>query len=137
MGQHHGYVAGVVAGSGVVLFVTGFVLFINDDQAQIVERQKHRRPHPNHKLILPGYDAFPDFHPLVVRKFGVVNAHFIAKNALQTNHDLGRQRNFGKQIQHLRAAGQRLLNQVDIHFGFATSGNAMEQYDILAVELRS
>ena len=102
------------------------MFFIHDNQAQIVERQKHRRPNPDHKLILARYDAFPNLNPLIIRKLGVVNTHLIAKHPLKPHHNLGSQGNFGEQVQHLGAAAESLLNKVDIHFGFAAACNTVE-----------
>ena len=60
LGQHDGGIAGVIL-ELFVLFVAGFVLFIENDQAELVERAKQGRARANQN-VAPAFDHAP---PLV------------------------------------------------------------------------
>ena len=129
--KHDGCRTCVVARCRFLLLVAGFVLLIDDDQTQIVEREKHggadaedqkglacREEMPIHLLALP------------VGELGVIDHHGVAEHTVQTLGDLCGERNFGQQVQHLLALRQHLANEVDVDFGLARRGDAVEEGDV-------
>ena len=82
MGKHNGRVAGIVARSRLLLFVTGFMFLIYNDEAEILLWQKDRGTHSYNQLKrLVATLLLPYFQSLCISASGVINAHFIAKNA--------------------------------------------------------
>ena len=76
----------------------------------------------------------PDLHAFCIRIFGVIDAQAVAKDTLQTTHDLYGQGDLGQEIKHLLFLFQCLTNQVDIDFGLSAGGNAVKERDVLLKE---
>ena len=111
------------------------MFFVYDDERQIVEGKQHRRTYTNHQGVSTLQDSLPHFYALVVGEARVVDTHPVAEDFLQPYHNLGRQGNLRKQIQHLSAPVQYLLNEVNVNFGFAATRDAVEQYRIQRLKL--
>lgn len=54
VGQHDGCTAGVVAWGGFLLLVAVLVLFVNDDEPQVAERQEDAGAHAEYELVGAG-----------------------------------------------------------------------------------
>ena len=119
-GQHHGGVAPVVAGSGVLLLIAGVVLLVHDDQPQLGIGQKHRGAHAQHHTRLVGVEQlFPHVHALVVAEFAVIDEQAVAKDGLEAPRELRGERDFGHEIEHLPPQLERMGYHVHIDRSFA------------------
>ncbi len=58
----------------------------------------------------------------------------VTEVSLQPLNDLGGEGYLGKHIEHLPAAGELLLYQVDVKLRLTAGGDAMEEYDIMLPE---
>ena len=117
MRHEDGHIARIVARSRILLFVRRLVLFVDDDQSEILKGQKHRRAHAEQQRIgvfaqLP----LPNFYSLVVRELRMVDAEFFAEHATKTIRDLRRQRDFGQQKQDLFSLGDDAPYEFDVDF---------------------
>ena len=131
-GEDDGGIAGMVAWSGVLLLVGGFMLFVHNNQLQPLEGQEYGGTYPQDDIVgMVGQLALPDFHPFGIREFGVVDAQAGAEYASQASGDLGSERYLGKQIQYLSAALQHFLNQMDINLCLSAGRDSVEQAYIL------
>ena len=131
-GHHHGGIAGMIARSGFLLFVTGFVLFVNDDELQALLRQKQTRASTEQERIrFGGKLLLPNLHALAIGKLGMIDAHAVAEDTAQALRKLRGQGDFGYQIKHLAALLDDFAYQADVDFGLAARRNAVEQADSL------
>ena len=65
----------MIAGHGILLFITGLVLLIDYHQTQILERQQHGTARPqNHIIRMLGELFLPDLHPLGIGILAVIDA---------------------------------------------------------------
>ena len=124
-----GCVAGVVTRLRVGLFVTRVVLLVHHDELQMPQRQKERRACAD--------DQFPAVgtgEPQVVfgaarqREFRMVGRDAAAEDAFEPRDQLRRDGDFGHEQQHVAAAGERFGDQVDVQFGLARAGDAVQQH---------
>ena len=92
MGAHHCHVATVVA-RRLGLFVAVVVLFVDDDQAQILNRRKHARSRRDNHARLASADASPLLGTLGIVECGMQNRHPIAEARKELSGNGGRQRN--------------------------------------------
>ena len=123
----HRQVAGVVA-QAVLLLERAIVLFVHHNQPQLRQRGEHRQPGANHQ---PGA-AFPGGQPgLRARAVGQIavqaNRRRVRKTRAKARLQLRGEVDFRHQHQRLAAGGQRLGNPLQIHFGFAAAGDAVQQ----------
>lgn len=112
-GEHEGGVAGVVAGSGIVLPVVGVVFVIDDDQPQLPERQEKGGTGTDDEADAAGlFD-----HPLVGRAAGAVGEPGVVEQApgaecgLEGVGDPGGQHGVGQQQERLPSAGDLLCGE--------------------------
>ena len=64
--ENDGYIAGIITGGRILLFIGLFVLFIHDNQIEIAEGEENRRTDSENQLSLPirsGKDLVPYFQP--------------------------------------------------------------------------
>ena len=124
-----GDVPGVIAGHGAVLLVGAVVLLIEHDQAQVGDRQKHRRAGAHHQQGLPtGHQAAaPGVDALALAATAMEFAHRRAKALAAAIEQLGHQADFGGQQQHPLPGCQIIRGRLEIHLGFAGTGDAPEQ----------
>ena len=73
-----GDVAPVVA-RALVLLVRGVVLFVDDDQADVLERGEHGGAGADHDVDVAAADALPLIVPLAVGEAAVLNRHAVAE----------------------------------------------------------
>ncbi len=55
------------------------MLFVDDDQAELVERREDRRPRADDDVDLAAPDALPLIVPLAVGQAAVLNGHAVAE----------------------------------------------------------
>ena len=75
IGKENCCIAGIVSRCRIILFVGSFVFFVNNDQAQIIKRQKRCRPGPQHHFVLIIQHLLPNLNTFVIIKPRVVNAN--------------------------------------------------------------
>ena len=129
MRAHHRHVAGVVM-RAVILLVGLVVLFIDDDQAQIRIGQKQRRARADHDRRFAGRDRGPIALPRARRQFGMPFQRTHAETLGKTIEELSGQRDLRHQDQRLLAAPDDFRNRLEIDFGLARTGDAVEQRDM-------
>ncbi len=128
-GPHHREVAPVVARI-VVLFVGLFVFLINDDQAQIGQRGKHRAAGADHDLALAAGDLLPLLQALAVAQLAVADGQDGAEFSLEAFHHLWREGDLGDEENDAFAFGQIAANDRNIHFRLAAAGDAEKQLHV-------
>ena len=80
------------------------MLFVHDDQAQILEGQEDAGPHAKNELVrLMGCLPLIDLQALGIRELRMIHPHLVAKEASETFCDLGGQGNFGEEVKDLFA----------------------------------
>ena len=132
-GQIDGRVAPLVAWCRVVLFVGCIVLFVDDDETQVVEWEEKCAAGSEKNLITSRVvfvfqrSALPHFNSLARRKTGVVDPDFLAEIALQSVDDLRRQRNLRQKHQHLMSCFNLFVYQLDIHLSLTARRHAVQQ----------
>ena len=127
LGPLDGGVAAVVAGDGVLL-VAGFVLLIDDDQAELRQRGKDGRAGADDHIG----QSFADLLPLGVALRGreaTVHHGDPRETAAEPLDGLGGQGDFGQQDDGAFAGGDGPLDRADIDLRFAAVGDAVEQRD--------
>src|SRR5258708_7768117 len=130
-------VAPVVPGS-FFLFVTVLLFFIDNDQPEILERRKNRRPcsHNHARLAVPHTPPFS--RPLYIAQRRVQYRYALKlrpKPRAALPPDPQRQRNLGDQHDRRLPPRQRLLYRAQIHFRFPAAGYAVQQQHAELAEL--
>ena len=123
---HHRHVAGVIDGA-VLLLESLLMLFIRDDQAKLAERQEQRRPRPdNHPRFAVHHGAIgpPAF---LLRQVTVPFGGSHPEARCEAFQELHRQCDLRQQDHHLLVLFQRFGNGLEIDFGLARSGDAVQQ----------
>ena len=111
LGEHDGGISGVIARGRLLLFVALFVLFVHDDESEVLEREEHAGAHAEDELIgCGGCLSLIDFEPLYVGELGMIDTHAIAEESAQPFGDLGGEGNFGQEVEHLFPFGQMLAD---------------------------
>ncbi len=128
MGADHGHVARLID-DALVLLERSVVLLVDDDEAELGERQEQRRARADDDADQAFGDAAPDRAPLGAAHFGMPQRRRAAEAATEALDPLRRQRDFGQQDQRLRAGAQRFGDRLEIDFGLARAGDAFEQGD--------
>src|SRR3712207_3974281 len=137
LGQNDGRAAGMIAWCGVLLLETRLVFLVNNDQSELLKGQENRTPGTQNNVIgMAGELLIPYLHTLSVAVFAMIYAQSVAKYPLQTAGYLHRERYFGQQIEHLLMVVERLLNEVNVHFGLATRRHSVEQHHGFRQELQ-
>ena len=125
-GAVSGNIPGMVAGRPFRL-IGALLLLIHDDQTQIFQRCKYRRPGPQHH----GGLAIPDALPLVVpfrhAKAAVQQRHLLPEIGGEARHHLGRQGDLRHQDHDRLSLLQQFLCQTDIDQCFSAAGDALQQ----------
>ena len=96
------HVAGVIA-DAVVLFVGDLVLLVDDDQAEIAERQEQAGACPRHDLDGAGRDPDPGAGAAARRDPGMPFGRGRSEARCEPPEEFGRQRDLGQEDQHLPA----------------------------------
>ena len=135
MRAHHRHVAGVIM-RAVILLVGLVVLLIDDDQAEIRIGQKQRRARADHDRRFAGCDRRPVARAGARRQFGMPFQRTHAKTLREAIEELSGQRDLRHQDQRLLAAADDFGDRLEIDFGLARTGDAIEQRDVKAATRR-
>ena len=127
-GAHHRHVAGVVDHT-FLLFEGGLVLLVNDDQAKVGEWQEQRRARAHHDRRRANIDRPPGGPPHPRRQIGMPHRRGHAEARGETVQPLRRQGDLGQQHQGLPPGTQAFRHRLQIHFGLARTGDAVQQGD--------
>ena len=125
-GPHHRHVAGVIM-RAVLLLVGLVVLLIDDHQAElgIGQKQRRARPHHHRRLAAGNRRAIAGARPR--RQLGMPFQRARAEAGGEAVEKLPGQRDLRHQDQDLLAALQHFGDRLEIDFGLARSGDAVEQ----------
>ena len=105
------------------------LLLIHDDEAQIFQRCKHRRPGTQHDMGLAPAQPLELIIAFRHPQAAVQQRHLAAEIRGEPRHHLGRQGDLRHQDHHRSAYFQQLLRQPDIHHRLAAAGYAAQQRD--------
>ena len=121
----------MVAGRGVLLLEAPFVLLIDDDQPQPAEGEEDGGAHAEYQVVgVVGELLLPDFDPLGVGEFAVIDAELGAEDALQALRDLRGEGYLGQEVEHLSALAELLGDEVHVDLRLAGGGDAVQQTDV-------
>ena len=123
---HHRHVAGVVM-RAVLLLVGGVVLFIDDDQAEIGIRQKQRRARADHHRDLVRRHRRPGALAHARRNLRMPFRRPHAEARGEAVERLRGERDLRHQDQRLPLLADVLRHRLEIDFGLAGAGDAVEQ----------
>ena len=123
----HRQIAGVVA-QFVVLFERAVVFLIDYNQPDIIHRREHGQPRADHQLRLPQHSAQIILRAPACRHLAVQHrGRHVGKTVFHPLQKLRREVDFGQQKQHLPSLSQHFRHCIEIHFGLAAAGNAVQQ----------
>ena len=126
MAADHRHVAGLI-GDALLLLIALVVLLIDDDEAEIGEGEKQGRAGADHELRLVLRHGAPDAAAHRRGDAGMPLGRAGAEPLLAARNELIGERDLGHQHQHLAAARERRGDRLEINFGLARAGNAVEQ----------
>ena len=129
MRAHHRHVAGVIV-RALILLVGLVVFLIDDDQAQIGIRQEQRRARADHDRRFAGCNRRPVARARTWRQFGVPFQRTDAEPQCEAVQELSGQCDLRHQDQRLLAAADDFGDRLEIDFGLARTGDAIEQRDV-------
>ena len=119
----------MVARAGTLL-VTGLVLLVDDDKAQVAERAKERRAGAHDHARGTAGDHIPLVQAFTGRKARVEDRNRFAKARAKTADGLGRQRDLGHEYAGRTAGCQHALDGGEVDLGFAGTGDAIDEYHV-------
>ena len=97
--QYNRSTTGMIAGSGILLLIRIFVLFVHNHQSQISERKKHGRTNSQDNIVPILSQLFPPyFNPFGIGEFRMVDPQASTEDPLQTLCNLSSQGNLRQQI---------------------------------------
>jgi len=129
-GHHDGDVTGVVTWCRILLFEVDFMLFIDDDKAETLERQEDGGAHADNDVIgVVGQLTQPYFGALAVAELAVIDAKAIAEDSTQAVGELAGEHDFGQEVKHLLALCYGLGDEMNVHLGLARRSYAVEKAD--------
>ena len=123
------HLARVVARTGTLL-VTGLMLLVDDDEAQVAERAKERRAGADYHASGTAGDHIPLVQALASRKAGMEHGDRLAKARAEAADGLGRQRDFGHKHARRATGREHALDGGEINLGFAGAGDAVDQHHV-------
>ena len=123
---HHCQVSALVTWS-IILFVGLLVLLIHDNEPQSGHRGEDGAAGTDDDPAFAASDLLPLRETLCAAKLRMLDRQFIAETAVETIHHLGCERDLRDQEDHPLILSQIFADQFDIHFGFAASGDPIEQ----------
>ena len=137
MAAHHRHVAGVIV-HAVFLLVGGVMLFIDHDQTEIGVRQEQRRARADDDGDFALGDGFPGARAPARREFGMPLGRTRAETRGKAVEELRGERDLRHQDQALPAGADGVGHRLEINFGLARAGDAVEQrHRVAAVWRRS
>ena len=122
----------MVARSGILLFEGSLVLFVYDDESQILKRQEDGTSCTQNYIIGMIRELFlPDFYTLSITIFRMVDAQPVAENSMKALHDLYGQSDFRQKIEHLLMLLYGFSDKMNVDFRLSAGCHTMKQYNIL------
>ena len=103
------------------------MLLVDDDQAEIGERQEQRRARPDDRARFAARHRPPCAFALPLGEAGMPLARARAEAGGETVEELGGQRDLGQQHERLPPLPQRLGDRLEIDLRLARAGDALEQ----------
>ena len=125
---HHGHVAALVV-HAVLLLEAGVVLLVDDDQAEVLERQEQRRAGADHDARLPGGGRAPGAAALGRGQRRMPLDRRAAEAPREAVHELAGERDLRQHDQRLAPLLQRAGHGLEVDLGLAGAGDAVEQRD--------
>ncbi len=122
----HGDVAAVIPRQ-VVLLVRPVVLFVDDDESDVLERREDRRPGAHHDRDVAAANAVPLIVTLAVGQAAVLNGDLCSEARTKEARERGRQRDLGREDQNAPAGRHDERREPEVQLGLAASGHAVEQ----------
>jgi len=132
MGAHDRDVACRVT-KAVLLLVRSVVFLVDDDQPEARQRSEYRRTRAEHDRCLTGARHRPGARAFAIAQTGMQYGERDRKARTKTRHQLRGESNLRHQYQCRAAARQHPRDCLQIHFGFAASGYAMQQERLKAM----
>ncbi len=125
-GADHGDIAGVIAGHGLLL-VTGVVLLVHDNQAQVFDRSKDGRASADHDAGFAFANAVPLLAALFGGESGVEQGDFGSEGVVQLGGHGGGEADFRNQQDRGSAGVERATHGREVDRGFTGAGDAVQQ----------
>ena len=126
LGAYHGQIPGVVAQVGL-LFVGGVVFLIHHDETDILKGGEDRRTGPDDDGGLAVQDAHPLVQALAGGQAAVQHGDLFPETGPEAPFHLGDEGDFRHQHEGCFLAGNGLGHQVEVDFGLAAAGDALQQ----------
>ena len=123
------HLARVVARTGTLL-VTGLMLLVDDDEAQVAERAKERRAGAHDHARGTAGDHIPLVQALAGREARMEHGDRLAKTRAEAADGLGRQRDLGHEHAGRTAGRQHALDGGEVHLGFAGAGDTVDHHHV-------
>ena len=111
----------------ILRLVGAFLLLIQHDQADILQRRKHRASRTEHDMRFAAANTLPLIVAFRITQPTVQQRHLIAEIGGETRHHLRRQRDFRHQDHDRLPRLEQLLRQTDIHQRFTAAGHTVQQ----------
>ena len=103
------------------------MLLIDDDEAEVGERQKERRARADDDGRLAARDRRPDAFALALGQAGMPFGGSCAEARREAIEKLRGQRDLRQEHERLALLPQRFGDRLEINLGLARSGHALEQ----------
>ena len=129
LGPHDRDVARVIA-RRFLLFVSGFVFFIDNDQSKIFQRRENGTAGADDNAGVAGMDFVPFIVAFAFREMTMQNRNHIlcfGETALEAFDRLRRQGNFRNEDDRAATAFERRSDSLKINFSFSATGYAVQQ----------
>ena len=126
---HHGEVAAVIFG-WVLLFVSGLVFFVDEDEAEVGEGGEDGGAGPDDDFGDSLADAVPFVEAFALSEGRVQDGDKLgglAEAGLEALHGLGGEGNFGQKDDDRFASGECGLGGLKVDFSFSGAGDAVEE----------
>ena len=123
-GAQHRHVAGVIE-HAVLLLVGAVVLLVDNDEAELAERQEQRRARAHHQPGVAGGDGMPGAAAVGLGHAGVPFGRAGAEPRLDPVEKLHREGDLGQKDQGLPPGAQGFGDGFEIDLGLARSGHAL------------
>ena len=121
----------------LALLVRRFVLFVDDDGAEVLERREHRRPRANGNALGATAQREPFVVALAVAQCAVQDGDAIAEDRAKAVDRLRRERDLGHQNdRRLAALVDHAPQQLDVDQRLAAAGDAVKKKDFTGLAIR-
>ena len=104
------------------------MFFVDDDQAEGLDRREDRRASANHDIHFSTSDAVPLVVTLAVRQAAVLNGHPLSERGSEDRRDRRSERNFRHEHQDAAAGSLDQRGEAQIQLGLSAPGDAMKQH---------